>query len=92
MHGPPHMLYTCLVDTARDPLLDFLLSRGIEARVYFPPIHRQPVFAGRVYSLPVTDAIAARMLSIPMHSLLTPGDLTRIADTLEEGVGQPGGR
>lgn len=86
-----HMLYTCLVDTARDPVLDFLLSRGIEARVYFPPVHRQPIFAGRSHSLPVTDAVAGRMLSIPMHSLLTPEELTRIADTLEEGVRQAGG-
>jgi dTDP-4-amino-4,6-dideoxygalactose transaminase/lipopolysaccharide/colanic/teichoic acid biosynthesis glycosyltransferase len=87
-----HMLYTCLVDTARDSLLHFLLGRGIEARVYFPPVHRQPVFARRPCSLPVTDAVADRMLSIPMHSRLTPGDLTRIADTLEAGMQQGGGR
>jgi len=34
----------------------------------------------------VTDAVAGRMLSIPMHSLLEPDELTLIADTLEEGV------
>jgi dTDP-4-amino-4,6-dideoxygalactose transaminase/lipopolysaccharide/colanic/teichoic acid biosynthesis glycosyltransferase len=85
-----HMLYTCLVDTARDALLDFLLGRGIEARVYFPPVHRQPVFAGRAYRLPVTDTVAPRMLSIPMHSLLTHSDLSRIADTLEAGMHQLG--
>ncbi len=92
---PPHrvpygshtyMLYTCLIETGRDAVLAHLLDRGIEARIYFPPVHRQPVFAGRTASLPVTDAVAGRMLSIPMHSLLEPDELTLIADTLEEGV------
>jgi perosamine synthetase len=86
-HGShTYMLYTCLIDTGRDDVLRFLLDRGIEARVYFPPVHRQAIFAGRAASLPVTDAVAARMLSVPMHSLLQPDELAFIADTLAEGV------
>src|SRR5713101_698483 len=83
-----HMLYTCLVHTGRDAVLDFLLSRGIEARIYFPPAHRQPIFASRQAHLPVTEQAAAKMLSIPMHSRLTPEELMDIADTVEEAVGQ----
>ena len=83
-----HMLYTCLVHTGRDAVLDFLLSRGIEARIYFPPAHRQPIFASRQARLPVTEQAAAKMLSIPMHSRLTPEELMDIADTVEEAVGQ----
>ena len=86
-----YMLYTCLVETGRDAVLEYLLDRGIEARVYFPPVHRQPVFAGRAASLPVTDAVAARMLSIPMHSLLAPDELAFIADTLVQAVRQARG-
>jgi dTDP-4-amino-4,6-dideoxygalactose transaminase/lipopolysaccharide/colanic/teichoic acid biosynthesis glycosyltransferase len=92
---PPHrvrygshtyMLYTCLVETGRDAVLGHLLDRGIEARVYFPPVHRQPIFAGRAARLPVTESAAARMLSIPMHSLLAQEELTFIADTLTGAV------
>ena len=81
----PYMLYTCLVDRGRDAVLDHLIRAGIEARIYFPPAHLQPIFAGQ-RCLPVTEAVAARMLSLPMHSRLTSGELAQIADTVEEAV------
>ena len=40
-----HMLYTCLVDKNRDAVLAHLLRVGIEARIYFPPAHLQPIFS-----------------------------------------------
>jgi perosamine synthetase len=82
-----HMLYTCLVDENRDAVLADLLEAGIEARIYFPPAHLQPVFSEHRQSLPVTEAVAAGMLSIPMHSRLRPDELNRIADAIEEAVG-----
>jgi perosamine synthetase len=82
----PHMLYTCLVAGDRDVVLEHLARTGIEARVYFPPVHLQPIFAGQHRRLPVTEAVAARMISIPMHSRLTPGELSRIGDAMEEAV------
>jgi len=83
---PTHMLYTVLVDANRDAVLAFLLRHGIEARVYFPPVHLQPIFAGQPVRLPVTEAIARRMLSVPMHAQLTAADLAEIADCLEAAV------
>ena len=77
-----------LVHTGRDAVLSFLLGRGIEARIYFPPAHRQPIFAHQHGQLPVTEQAAAKMLSIPMHSRLTPEELAEIADTVEEAVGR----
>jgi perosamine synthetase len=81
------MLYTCLVDANRDAVLDRLERAGIEARVYFPPVHLQPIFTDQHRRLPATEAVAARMLSIPMHSQLTSDELAQIADALEEAVG-----
>lgn len=83
---PTHMLYTCLVDGDRDAILEYLLQHGIEARVYFPPVHQQPIFASRRRSLPVTEAVATRMISLPMHARLTPEELGEIADTVEAAV------
>ena len=85
---PTHMLYTCLLEGGRDSVLEFLLSSGIEARVYFPPAHLQAIFEGQARSLPVTEAVAQRMLSIPMHSLLTREELALVADCLETGARQ----
>jgi perosamine synthetase len=88
--APTHMLYTVLVDGNRDAVLSYLVRRGIEARIYFPPVHLQPVFAGRGIRLPVTEAVADRMLSIPIHSQLSPGELAEIADGLEAAVSAAG--
>jgi perosamine synthetase len=85
-----HMLYTCLVDEDRDAVLADLLQAGIEARIYFPPAHLQPVFSEYRQCLPVTEAAAAKMLSIPMHSRLRPDELARIADAIEDAAGHRG--
>ena len=84
------MLYTCLVEKNRDAVLAHLLRVGIEARIYFPPAHLQPIFSEPRQSLPVTEAVAGKMLSIPMHSRLQPDELVRIADTIEDAVGRDG--
>ena len=60
-------------------------------------ISRPPISSrfspGSAQSLPVTEAIAAKMLSIPMHSRLPPSPIAdTIADAVEDGAsGQPGG-
>jgi perosamine synthetase len=85
-----HTLYTCLVDENRDAILAHLLQAGIEARIYFPPAHLQPVFCQYSQPLPVTEAVATKMLSIPMHSRLQPDELAQIADAIETAVGHRG--
>jgi perosamine synthetase len=84
------MLYTCLVDRNRDAVLTYLLQAGIEARIYFPPAHLQPIFSGHLQRLPVTEDVAAKMLSIPMHSRLQPDELAQIADAIEGAIGHDG--
>jgi perosamine synthetase len=82
----PYMLYTLLVDRCRDAVLEHLQAAQIDARLYFPPAHRQPIFGRDPPSLPVTDELAARMLSIPFHSKLRLEELERIAISLEQAV------
>ncbi len=60
------------------------LSRhGIESRIYFPPAHRQDAFRQFDARLPVTERLAGRILSIPMHAGLTTADLELLADTID---------
>ena len=80
-----YMLYTVLLDR-RDLVLQRLLEAGIEARVYFPPVHRQPVFEEPTGRLPVTEEVSPRMLSIPFHSRLLPVELEMIVNTLEQAL------
>lgn len=91
------MLYTCLLPGIRDRVLAELLGQGIEARIYFPPVHRQPVFTSApgipalgmrpVPILPVTEQVAKAMLSFPVHHRLTDSEVNEIADAVIAAVG-----
>jgi dTDP-4-amino-4,6-dideoxygalactose transaminase len=66
-------LYTIETDD-RDGLAAHLKGAGVPTAVYYPiPIHRQEVYS--VYpapgGLPVTDAKAGKVISLPMHPYLT---------------------
>lgn len=84
----PFMIYTLQVDAdRRSQLTDALDAAGIEWRIYFPPAHRQPVFEGvEVSDLPVTDAAAARIVSIPFHSQLSSDELVEIATVIRQAL------
>ena len=82
-----YMLFTIKVNQPlRDKVISSLLESGIEARLYFPPAHLQPVFKRASVSLPRTERLAQQMLSIPFHSLLSPVELDTIADGLEHAT------
>jgi perosamine synthetase len=74
----------------REVLMRFLGERGIETRVYFPPIHLQPfyrqLFGFAEGSFPVCEAVARRTLALPFFNWLTEDQIERVARTLEEGV------
>jgi dTDP-4-amino-4,6-dideoxygalactose transaminase len=65
--------FTIAVDEAvfglsRDALVDALRHRGVDTRCYFsPPVHRQQAYGAlEAVSLPVTDRVAATVVSLPM--------------------------
>lgn len=66
---------------ARDAVVRRAAASRVEVRCYFsPPLHGMPAFAGapRSGTLPVTEDLAARMLSLPMANDLSPEDRERI--------------
>jgi perosamine synthetase len=81
-----HWLYTVLlretVRIERDEIAALLWEQGIETRPVFWPIHLLPPYAPAVRSLPVSESIARRGLSLPTHSWVTQDDVDRVADAL----------
>jgi len=74
-----YWLYSILIDEERfgcerDTLAETLRQAGVETRPIFPPLHTQPVYAGRMASLhfPVADDLARRGLNLPSGPNLTP--------------------
>ena len=78
--------------TLRDDILRRAAGR-VELRTYYEPLHHSVAFAGtpRAGPLTVTDALAARMLSLPMFQDMADAELLAIADVVS-GVGGVGGR
>jgi len=70
----------------RDELLDALKRAGISGGVHYPlPLHRQPAFERRAaakVSLPVTEAAAERILSLPLYPELDEATIDRVCRAL----------
>lgn len=71
----PHTYHVYVIQTdRRNELRDFLLERGIETKIHYPiPIHLQEAARYLNYdrgSLPMTEAQASRILSLPINPYL----------------------
>lgn len=78
-----HVYHLYVVRLARrDALRDHLEANGIQTTIHYPvPIHRQPSHADLGYAegaLPVTEACAREIVSLPLHVQLTPDDQQRV--------------
>ena len=75
----------------RDRVRAQLTDLGIPTAVYYPrPLHRQTAYAGMPLAgagLPVSEQLAASVLSIPMHPYLDEPTQDRVVDALRAAVG-----
>jgi len=74
-----------LFGCTRDGLAGALAGAGIASGIHYPRgLHRQPAFADWVgeTELPVTDTVAAGILTLPVHHGLSQDDLARIVDAV----------
>lgn len=80
----------------RDALIGQLAARGVAARPYFSPLHLQPFYrkllGHRPGDFPVTERVAASTLALPFSSLLTDGEIDRVASTLADAVEEQAAR
>ncbi|MGA8882252.1 MAG: DegT/DnrJ/EryC1/StrS family aminotransferase [Acinetobacter sp.] len=73
--------YTIQVEN-RDDVQEKLKAQGIPTAVHYPiPLNKQPAVANANVSLLVGDAIAERVMSLPMHPYLAVDALNRIVDS-----------
>ena len=79
--------YTIRLDD-RDRVAAALEARGIPTAVYYPrPLHLQSAyrhFGAGPGSLPVSEALCARVLSLPMHPYLDDGAAARVSGLVVE--------
>jgi UDP-2-acetamido-2-deoxy-ribo-hexuluronate aminotransferase len=74
--------YTVRLD-GRDHVAHALREAGIPVAVHYPrPMHRQPAIGGEHADLPRSEALAATVLSLPMHPYLSKDEVAGVADAL----------
>ena len=68
-----------------DELARALRAEGIDTRRYFhPPVHRQRAYAhlGQAENLPVTDRLAASVLTVPLWTQMDAATVRRVAEAV----------
>ena len=71
----------------RDAALATLRARGVMAAFHYVPLHSAPhgrTLGGGDVSLPVTDRVAAALLRLPLHPLLTAAETERVIEAVRE--------
>lgn len=77
-----HQYTVRLVGRDRDAAVETLRAAGVGTGVFYPlPIHQQPLYRELGYTdhLPITEAAAREVLSLPVYPGLTEADLDHIA-------------
>jgi len=84
-----HLLPILLPQTCDRPgFMQEMKRRGIQTSVHYPPIHRcayyQKHFKPAADSLPVTEEVSGREVTLPLHPLMTLNDVDFVCDAVRE--------
>jgi dTDP-4-amino-4,6-dideoxygalactose transaminase len=85
--GASHVYHQYVIQSsARDSMREHLKSKGVGTLIHYPaPVHLQPAYAGRI-SYPAgmanTEAVASRILSLPMFPQLTTEQIRSVTDNI----------
>jgi len=64
-------------------LQEQLKQDGIPTAVHYPiPLNKQPAVADATSELPVGDAVAQRVLSLPMHPYLDEAQIKQVVSSV----------
>ncbi len=86
--GRKHVYHLYVIQTDdRDGLQAYLLEKGIQCLIHYPnPAHLQKAYSYLGYqpgSLPVTEKIVNRILSLPMHPCLTDEQVDEVIEAIK---------
>lgn len=82
-----HHLFTLVLPAARDrrTFRQRLAERGIQTSVHYPAVHRFAFYAGGPH-LPVTDAYAARSVTLPLFAHMTDDQQDRVVEAVRAAL------
>ncbi|MCP4761634.1 MAG: erythromycin biosynthesis sensory transduction protein eryC1, partial [archaeon] len=77
-----YYVYTIQIDS-REKFGSYMKEKGIATGIYYPiPVHKQPAILKRFgdISLPITEKIVERIISLPLHPQISKSELDYIID------------
>ena len=85
-----HHLFTIVLDDGveRSRFREALAARGVQTSVHYPPVHRFSIYAAAV-ELPVTEAYAARAVTLPLFATMTLGQQDEVVDAVRAALALP---
>jgi dTDP-4-amino-4,6-dideoxygalactose transaminase len=76
------------VGTDREAVMARLRAAGIGTSVHYPPTHLFTAYRGSSPSLPRAEAVAPRILTLPLYPALSDADVTFVVDQLKASIGR----
>jgi dTDP-4-amino-4,6-dideoxygalactose transaminase len=61
-------------------------QRGIQTSVHYPPVHRFSIYRDGAPDLPVTDAFAARAVTLPMFAHMTHAQQDLVVEAVSDAA------
>jgi dTDP-4-amino-4,6-dideoxygalactose transaminase len=69
----------------RQAVMNQLRERGIQTSIHYPAIHQFSFYRDRcAVSLPLTEAVASRQLTLPLYPAMEVGQVNQVVEVLEE--------
>ena len=87
--GPNYHYVVLEVDPAlRDDLVAVLQAENVRARRYFHPCcHRHEPYAAAGLELPVSEAVSARVVTLPTGEAMAPDDIALVCSLIRLAAG-----
>jgi dTDP-4-amino-4,6-dideoxygalactose transaminase len=73
-------------DIDRDAAMAALRSRGIQTSVHYRPVHTFTAFSDTDVKLPLSEALAARELTLPLYPAMRDEQIDWVVDALSEAL------
>jgi dTDP-4-amino-4,6-dideoxygalactose transaminase len=87
---PVYHIFPALLPPGVDRIsfIDRLRSQGIQTSIHYPPIHTFSYYKERYpnLSLPRTEALAAREITLPLYPTMSPADLEAVATAVRHAL------
>jgi dTDP-4-amino-4,6-dideoxygalactose transaminase len=87
--NPAYHLFVVLLPDGCDraSVMSVLRDRGIQTSIHYPPTHRFRAHCDGHVELPVTDAVVARLLTLPLYPTMTQAQVNYVCDALISALG-----